>query len=196
MRIIFLILITAFMSGGSALAQEEACKTVIDHSGSDGSNPWQTVNDGVMGGLSSGGSKLIDGRLSFTGVTNTNGGGFSSIRLAIPRGALTGADYLKVQMKRDARAYSMTLRTNARSLGRRIAFRGPILGAPDGAWGDGVLSFEALKASIWGRAVPGAEFDPSEAVEVGLIIYDGKDGPFEIQVKRIEACRGPVRSEA
>jgi hypothetical protein len=196
MRIMFLVLFSAYFSGGPGMAKEETCKIVVEHTEQDDRNPWQTVNDGVMGGLSSGGSKLQAGILSFAGLTNTNGGGFSSIRLSIPRGALAGMDYMKVHMKSDARAYSMTLRTNVRSMGRRIAFRGAILGAPEGAWGDGILSFDALRASIWGRAVPDAVFDPSEAVEIGLIIYDGKDGPFEMQLKRIEACRGPVRSDA
>ena len=167
----------------------ETCKTLVEHSVADTRNPWVTVNDGVMGGLSDGGSDLREGVLSFTGVTNTNGGGFSSIRLPVPRGGMAGAQYLKVQMKRDARDYSLTLRTNVRSYGRRIAFRAPIVGAPEGAWGDGVLSFETLKASIWGRPVRNAVFDPAEVVEIGLIIYDGKDGPFEMQLKRIQACR-------
>ena len=194
MRTLFLIFILACLSGGSALAEKEYCSIVVEHTEDDNQNPWQTVNDGVMGGLSSGGSTLEGGILTFNGVTNTNGGGFSSVRLSIPRGALVGAEFLKVHMKKDSRAYSMTLRTNARSFGRRIAFRGPILGSPEGTWpegtwGDGILSFETLKASIWGRAVPNAVFDPGEAVEIGLIIYDGKDGPFEMQLKRIEACR-------
>lgn len=178
------------------MAEEESCTTIIEHSGEETQNPWQTVNDGVMGGLSMGGSKLDGGVLSFSGVTNTDGGGFSSIRLAIPRGALAGAEFLKVRMRRDARAYSMTLRTNARSFGRRIAFRGPIQGAPESNWGNGILSFDSLQASIWGRAIPNARFDPGEAVEIGLIIYDGKDGPFELQLKRIEACRGALFSES
>ncbi|MEM7327373.1 MAG: CIA30 family protein [Pseudomonadota bacterium] len=196
MRIIFLTLFSACLSGGLGLAQEPACRTVVEHSAADAQNPWQTVNDGVMGGLSIGGSTLQGETLSFTGVTNTDGGGFSSIRLGIPRGSLAGADHLKIHMKRDARAYSMTLRTNARSFGRRIAFRSEILGAPEGVWGDGILSFDSLRASIWGRSVPDAVFDPSETVEIGLIIYDGKDGPFELQLKRIEACQSAVRSKA
>lgn len=192
---LFFVLLSACLSGGSALAEKETCSTIVEHTEENDQNPWQTVNDGVMGGLSSGGSKLEGGILTFKGVTNTNGGGFSSIRLSIPRGALAGAESLKVHMKKDARAYSMTMRTNVRSYGRRIAFRGPVLGAPEGAWGDGLLSFETLKASIWGRAVPNAVFDPGEAVEIGLIIYDGKDGPFEMQLKRIEACRQSDRND-
>lgn len=195
MRIVSLISVFAFLSGGPALSEVHSCSTIIDYNGEEIENPWQTVNDGVMGGLSSGGSTLDGGVLLFKGETNTNGGGFSSIRLAIPRGTLAGAEYLRVRMKTDARAYSMTLRTNARSFGRRIAFRGPVLGTSPKNWSDGVLMFDTLQASIWGRAVPNARFDPSEAVEIGVIIYDGEDGPFEMQLQRIEACKGPVRTD-
>ncbi|MEM9179727.1 MAG: CIA30 family protein [Pseudomonadota bacterium] len=171
------------------MAETESCKTLLEHFEGETDNPWRTVNDGVMGGLSSGGSVLQNGALTFSGVTNTNGGGFSSLRIPLLPGAMAGADRLKVYMKRDARTYSITLRTNVTSYGRRIAFRAPITGANEGEWSHGELAFDTLKASIWGRPVPGADFDPSEVVEIGLIIYDGKDGPFEMQLKRIEACR-------
>lgn len=188
MRFLITMLISACLFGGHAMAEPGSCTTLLEHSEQDVDNPWQTVNDGVMGGRSDGGSVLENGALKFAGVTNTNGGGFSSIRLRMPPGAMAGANRLKVHMKRDARTYSMTLRTNVTSYGRRIAFRAPIVDAPEGEWGSGVLAFDTMKASIWGRSVRDAVFDPSEVVELGLIIYDGKDGPFEMQLKRIEAC--------
>ena len=188
MKVVVTAVISAGLLGGSAVAQTKSCKTLLEHSEGQTENPWRTVNDGVMGGLSDGGSVLQNGALTFSGVTNTNGGGFSSIRMRTAPGAIAEADHLKIHMKRDARTYSMTLRTNVTSYQRRIAFRSAITGAPEGEWGDGILSFDTLKASIWGRPVPDAVFDPSEVVEIGLIIYDGKDGPFEMQLKRIEAC--------
>ena len=41
---------------------------------------WYVQNDTVMGGRSEGGFSIVDEELLFSGVTNTNGGGFSSIR--------------------------------------------------------------------------------------------------------------------
>ena len=46
----------------------------------DASSKWVTVNDNVMGGRSKGGFVIKKDRLIFSGATNTNGGGFSSIR--------------------------------------------------------------------------------------------------------------------
>ena len=41
---------------------------------------WRIVNDNVMGGRSRGDFEISEESLSFFGATNTNGGGFSSIR--------------------------------------------------------------------------------------------------------------------
>ena len=41
---------------------------------------WRIVNDNVMGGRSRGHFEISEQSLSFFGTTNTNGGGFSSIR--------------------------------------------------------------------------------------------------------------------
>ena len=41
---------------------------------------WYVQNDNVMGGRSEGGFDISSGQLIFSGNTNTNGGGFSSIR--------------------------------------------------------------------------------------------------------------------
>jgi hypothetical protein len=188
MRLFTLIIVGICLYGKVALAQTINCTTIIEHNEADTDNPWITVNDGVMGGLSSGGSTLNDGVLTFSGITNTNGGGFSSVRLQVTPGIMAGATKLKVYMNRDVREYSITMRTNVNVNGYRIAFRGPVVDSLAGEWGYGTLFFDSLKGSFRGRAIPNAVFDPAEVVELGLIIYDGKDGPFEMQVKRIEVC--------
>lgn len=174
------------------MADRAVCSVLFEVRDVDTANPWRTVNDDVMGGRSSGGSFVKDGQLSFKGETNTRGGGFSSIRLPVAAGAMAQTDYLKVSMKRDSRRYSMTLRTDITSWGRPVAFRADLRNAPDGEWGEGVLRYNELKASIRGRAVRGASFDPSEVREISFIVYDGEDGPFHLDVKRIEACKSAL----
>ena len=193
MRCFLVLLLGVFViNSGVSMADRSTCSVLFEVRDGDTVNPWRTVNDGVMGGRSSGGSFVQDGQLSFKGATNTRGGGFSSIRLPLAAGAMAHTDYLKVSMKRDARRYSMTLRTNVTSWGRPVAFRADLHDGPKGEWGDGILRFEELKASIWGRAVRGASFDPAEVREISFIIYDGEDGPFHLDVKRIEACQSAM----
>ncbi|MEL7033379.1 MAG: CIA30 family protein [Pseudomonadota bacterium] len=59
------------------MAETDSCVVVLEHVQGETDYPWRTVNDGVMGGLSDGGSVLENGTLTFSGNTNTNGGGFS-----------------------------------------------------------------------------------------------------------------------
>jgi len=57
--------------------------TLFDFSGSAAEPGWTAVNDGVMGGVSRGGAKLVDGSLHFRGILSLdNNGGFSSIARA------------------------------------------------------------------------------------------------------------------
>ena len=65
--------------GAGKKAKPEA-QMIFDFTGDKLQEQWVTVNDNVMGGRSKGGFSLKKGKLIFSGATNTNGGGFSSIR--------------------------------------------------------------------------------------------------------------------
>jgi hypothetical protein len=88
---------------------------------------WRAVNDGVMGGLSSGGPRFDNGQMIFQGVINTNGGGFSSVRSSVPRGALSKSSGIKLRVRTDGRNYKLTLRSSAAWRGRRVSFQAPRL---------------------------------------------------------------------
>jgi len=49
---------------------------------------WQIVNDNVMGGRSLGGYQLADEAMVLEGSINLNGGGFTSVRSALPPNVL------------------------------------------------------------------------------------------------------------
>jgi hypothetical protein len=77
------------------------------------------LDDGVMGGQSQTHlHKLLDsntsneqqvGGLLFTGEINTNGGGFTSIRTALPNGVPRNAKGLKLKYKGDGKTYKVLL---------------------------------------------------------------------------------------
>ena len=52
---------------------------------------WYVQNDNVMGGRSEGDFNISSGQLIFAGNTNTNGGGFSSIRTQTLKLDLSGS---------------------------------------------------------------------------------------------------------
>lgn len=172
-----------------AQSQQKACDMYVNFEASEEIRSWRSVNDGVMGGLSSGGAEFDNGIMIFEGVINTNGGGFSSLRSSVAEGALSEADGVKLRLRSDGRAYKMTFRTNVAYRRRLISFQAPIPQTPKGQWGEVDVSFSGLKASIFGRALRGAKFERAEVTEMGLILADGQDGPFRLEVDWMADCK-------
>ena len=160
----------------------------IDFDTSAETRAWRAVNDGVMGGLSSGGPRFDNGQMIFQGVINTNGGGFSSVRSSVPKGALSNASGIKLRVRTDGRDYKLTLRSSAAWRGRRVSFQAPIPPSKAGEWTEVSVPFSDLRGTIFGRAVRGAEFDKDAVVELGIILADGRDGPFRLDVDWITNC--------
>lgn len=146
---------------------------------------WRTVLDGVMGGRSTGNRFAQDGHMTFKGSINTNGGGFSSIRRQVSRGDMEGADALKLRVKQDGRSYRLTFRTSARFRGRPISYQRPIPQTPSGEWAEVTIPLSNFRTSIFGYEVPAPSFAANDVREMGVIIADGIDGPFQIDIAEI-----------
>ena len=159
---------------------------IIDFENPRSVNDWKAVNDGVMGGRSRGGPSFENGYMVFEGRINTDGGGFSSVRTDIDRGSLESSSGLKLRVRSDGRAYKVTLRTDARYRNRPIAFQAEIPPTTVDEWESVSFPFDGLEASLFGRRIFGAEFDSAQANQLGIILADGQDGPFRLEVKAIE----------
>lgn len=148
---------------------------------------WMTVNDNVMGGRSKGGPSFADGLLTFQGETNTNGGGFSSIRTKPSPIDLSNTTGFLLRVKGDGRTYKAAIRTDASIRGSRIPFRADFPTVKD-EWVTVFVPFKNMTPSFRGfplKDPPALELDKVEAM--GLMIYDKKDGPFKLQVDWIKA---------
>lgn len=160
---------------------------MIDFSTPEQTQAWRAVNDGVMGGKSSGGPTFENNVMRFAGTINTNGGGFSSVRARVGAGSMADASGLLVRVRSDGRQYQMNLRTSATYRFRNIAFRADIPVTPPGEWAEVTVPFSEMQASVFGRAVPG-KFDKTDVRQVGIILADGRDGPFQLDVDWIKVC--------
>lgn len=147
---------------------------------------WTVVNDNVMGGRSDGGFRVEDGRLQFRGRTNTNGGGFSSIRSRPLTLDLSEYDGIRLRVKGDGRRYTWRLTTDATTRGRDVAYWASF-DTRDGEWHFVDVPFERFRPRFRGSWLSGPELDPSTITSVGLMIYDGKDGDFAIELDRVAA---------
>ena len=179
-----LTLMTALFSTASA----GPIKLITDFSQEPGSLEWFVVNDDVMGGRSSGGFELNDGNLMFTGSTNTLGGGFSSIRSRGPRMDLSEFSGIRLRVRGDGRQYSWQLRTNAICRGRELGFWSEFE-TTAGQWLGIDLPFAEFVPKFRGNELDVAPPNPAHIRGMGLMISDGKDGPFAIAVDSVQAYR-------
>jgi NADH dehydrogenase [ubiquinone] 1 alpha subcomplex assembly factor 1 len=170
-------------------------RMLTDFTGATPDLGWIVVNDGVMGGRSQGGFVRAGDALDFTGTTNTNGGGFSSIRSREVRLDLGGYEGIRVRVRGDGRRYTWRLTTDARWRGRTIAYRADFE-TRKGEWTVADIPFSRFRPQWRGRMLSGPALDPSRIRGLGLMIYDRKDGPFALRLDSVEAYRTPFSLES
>jgi hypothetical protein len=147
---------------------------------------WYILNDNVMGGRSEGAFEQRDGRLHFTGKTNTNGGGFSSIRTKPMQLDLSSYAGMRLRVKGDGRRYTWRLTTTARWRGREVNYWADF-DTTDGEWTTADVLFSSFIPKFRGYRLDGPPLDTSQITGMGLMIYDNKDGPFELQLESVYA---------
>ena len=185
---LFLLFVTVALS-----AQPTAPMSILfDFTESDVAARWITVNDGVMGGLSEGGPAFTGQTLVFSGVTNTNGGGFSSIRTRPSDLSLGDADGLVVRYRTDGRQYEVEVHTGERAGSIPVAFRAPLPVVEGEGWREVRVPFSTFRATAHGRSLPDRRLEPARGQSIGLFIYDGVSGPFRLEVDWIGTYREGV----
>ena len=146
---------------------------------------WRIVNDSVMGGISRSAVEVTD-TLAFSGTLSLErNGGFASMRARTPRGALTGAEALRVKLVGDGRTYDLTLRRDDIPL-RAGSYRVRV----DTQVGETevLVPLSAFRPTSYGRPVPGAPaLDTAlERIDViGLMLADKNPGRFAVEVVEI-----------
>ncbi len=149
---------------------------------------WYVVNDNVMGGRSEGAFEQEQGKLYFVGSTNTNGGGFSSIRTESMRLDLSNHAGIRLRVKGDGRRYTWRLTTTARWRGRRVSYWADFP-TQDDTWTTVDVPFSSFIPRFRGFELDGPALDPGEITGMGLMIYDSLDGPFELHLASVHAFR-------
>ena len=147
---------------------------------------WYVLNDNVMGGRSAGTFELRDDMLHFSGVTNTNGGGFSSIRTADMQLDLSSYAGIRLRVKGDGRRYTWRLATTARWRGRQVNYWADF-DTTDGEWITVDVPFADFIPKFRGARLDGPPLDASQVTGMGLMIYDNRDGPFELFLDSVSA---------
>ena len=150
---------------------------------------WTTVNDPVMGGLSTSTATFGDGGLVFSGtISLDNNGGFASARGPqdpdLGRRA-TGATSLGVRAMGDGKTYLLKVNSAGRpwSYIQRFATEA-------GVWRTYQLPIGGFQP-VGMRLDPAPDapqtLDPSTINRVSIYILDKQQGPFQLTVNAIDA---------
>ena len=161
---------------------------IADFSTQEGNSEWIVVNDNVMGGRSLGDRSFAENTMTFAGAINTNGGGFSSLRLPLPFDTLVTAERVVVRGRSDGRGYLLTFDDSLPGRNRRISFRAPLPFTTPGEWETVSVSLADLYAASFGQPVDAEPFRPDLATRIGIMLSDGVDGDFQLELQLITAC--------
>jgi monofunctional biosynthetic peptidoglycan transglycosylase len=142
--------------------------------------PFQVVNDGVMGGVSSSRVSYADSALIFEGLLSLeNRGGFASFRGPVTLPHETKA--LRVHLRGDGRRYKLTLKIADPNA--RWQYQAPF--ETTGSWQ--MCPFEAsdFTASFRGTRIEAPPLRFDRVATLGVLISDRQAGPFRLEIREV-----------
>jgi monofunctional biosynthetic peptidoglycan transglycosylase len=159
-----------------------------------GDELWPSINDGVMGGVSSGEmTRSISGFATFQGtVSFDNNGGFASVRSQPRVHDLSAYDGLVIRVRGDGKRYGFRLRTDASFDG--VSYQ-VVIEPPADEWTELLLPFESFVPVFRGRRVDRhPPLDRRRVATFGLLI-SRQEGPFRIDIASVHAVATDAESD-
>ena len=174
---------------GAYVMADDTPRVLFEFTGADAAKEWQTVNDGVMGGVSEGKFKITDAKtLEFFGnLSLENNGGFASVRTKAKKLGLEKGDTLVAKVRGDAREYSLNLYVNKPLVA--FSYRATVA-TKKNEWIQVKVPLDKFEATSFGRPVLDAgPVNPTEVNALGFLLGDKKAGPFKLEVEWIKVVR-------
>jgi len=153
---------------------------------STGEPDWYTVDDVVMGGLSSSRVEIVEpNTLLFSGkMSLENNGGFSSVRSDWNIINLSGYDGVLLRALGDGKVYRLRIRTE--ESGVEIAYNGVFETTPD-KWIQVYVPFAEMVPTYRGIVMDVGPLDVTSIGSFGFMLSDKQPGDFQLQVDWIRA---------
>ncbi|MEM6725458.1 MAG: CIA30 family protein [Bacteroidota bacterium] len=158
---------------------------MIDCSSEAQGADWYSINDGVMGGRSEGGITKQANSILFSGdISLENNGGFSSIRYELDDQKLEGYSKVRMTLRGDGRKYGLMLEQN------RVWFQPYFRHYFEPGKDFQTLEFDLAdfdEIRVGDKTGKKATMDRlAKTFRVGIILFDKKEGPFELEIQSIE----------
>jgi monofunctional biosynthetic peptidoglycan transglycosylase len=171
---------------------DDTLKPLFDFAEADAAKEWQSVNDGVMGGVSDGRFKITDTKtMEFFGTLSlANNGGFASVRTKPKNLGLEKDDTLVAKVRGDGRVYMLNLYPNKQRMA--YSYRASVQTKKD-EWIEVKVPLDKFEATSFGQMVKNAgAVKPAEISALGFMLGDKKAGPFKMEIEWIKAERKEV----
>lgn len=184
----FLVSFLALLMMKTAMS-DDSLQPLFDFNGADAAKEWQTVNDGVMGGVSEGRFKITGNKtLEFFGTLSlANNGGFASVRTKPKTLGLEKADTLVTRIRGDGREYMLNLYPNRQRVA--YSYRATVQTKKDD-WIEVKVPLDKFEATSFGRVVQNAgKVQPTEISALGFMLGDKKAGQFKLEIEWIKLER-------
>ena len=174
---------------GSFVMAEDTPIPLFDFSGADAAKDWQTVNDGVMGGVSEGKFRITDKKtLEFFGTLSLeNNGGFASVRTKAKKLGFEKSDTVVAKVRGDGREYMLNLYLDKPLIA--YSYRATVQTKKD-EWVEVKVPLDKFEATSFGRTVKDAgAVKPAEINALGFMLSDKKAGPFKMEIESFKVER-------
>lgn len=184
-----LVLLLLILLGSFVMAEEKP-PNLFDFTGADAAKDWQSVNDGVMGGISEGKFRITDKKtMEFFGTLSLeNNGGFASVRTKARKLGMEKGDTVVAKVRGDGREYMLNLYLNKPMIA--FSYRAPVQTKKD-EWIEVKIQLDKFEATSFGRVVKDAgTVKPEDVNSLGFMLSDKKAGPFRLEVESVRVEQG------
>jgi len=183
------VVVLILICSNATVQADEKQIELFDFSKPEAAKQWQTVNDGVMGGMSDGRVRVTDeGIMEFYGTLSLeNNGGFASARSKSKPLGLKDGDVIVARLRGDGREYylNLTVPTFRIAFSYRASFE-----TKADEWQEVQVPLKELQATSFGRPVKNAgPVEASKVNSIGFLLADKKAGPFKLEVEWIKVIR-------
>ncbi|MEM7161219.1 MAG: CIA30 family protein [Bacteroidota bacterium] len=143
---------------------------------------WQVVDDGVMGGRSSGSFKIdSQGHGVFGGfVSLENNGGFSSVRFGCEKKSVEEFENIILRIKGDGKNYQFRVKHKSRDYYSYVYDF-----ATSGDWQEIQIPLNEMYPSFRGMKLDMPKFSNSMIEEIAFLIANKKEEQFKLRIDHI-----------
>ncbi len=168
--------------------ESDSQKLLYDFRIPDLAGSWFTVDDVVMGGVSSSFFELTEANTGrfFGELSLENNGGFCSVRSTPQNYDLGEFSGIRIRVKGDGRSYGFNIYPAGRM--NRVYYQ-QSFETVAGEWIEKTFLFEDFEPLIIGRRVNAGPLNPSAIGNFGVILADYNPGTFEFHFEQIHAVK-------